>query len=96
MEKFNVVKLTQTKAKEAKNAFIMTIASEKVVDLGFAKQTLRKRFCLGVDSTDVKVGQELEIDLKKFDEYLLESEVVDENSGELTTIQTKWLKLKGD
>ena len=93
---FNVVKLTKTSAEEAKNKIIMTIANETEVDLGFAKQTVRKRFCLGVDSTTLKVGDSVEIDLENFDEYILDSEVVDQNSGELTTIRTKWLKIKGE
>lgn len=96
MEEFKVVKLTKTKDKEAKNALIMTIANETEIDLGFAKQTVRKRFCLGVDSTDVKVGDELKLDLAKFDCFTLDSEVVDENTGELTTIRTKWLKYKAN
>lgn len=96
MEKFTVVKLTKTKDKEAKNPFIMTVASKQVVDLGFAKQTVRKRFCIGVDSTDVKVGKKIELDLAKFDCFTLDSEVVDENTGEQITIRTKWLKYKAN
>ena len=93
---FEVVKLTKTSAEEAKNKIIVTIANATVVDLGFAKQTIRKRFCLGVDSTKLKVGDSIDIDLENFDEYILESEVVDQDSGELTTIRTKWLKIKGE